>query len=562
MRAALFFHPEGYSTRSPKLMGRNAAGESFLKGFLAHSRAADFSALVDEPAHGEAFRAAVAAAGRAEPVSVFDRGRTGQLARVGTLFHPGPDIVSHACRRSLFQETAWSLCGITHTTSSAGAMDAITAMVAGPVQPWDALICTSSAVKANVEHLLAGETERLWQRLGTTRTVVPRLPVIPLGIDTGAFAFSALERDAARAAFGVSDAALVVLFMGRLSFHAKAHPLAMYQALEAAARTSGRPVVLVECGWFANAWIADAFTEGAAAACPNVRVVRRDGRKADERRAAWAAADVFCSLSDNIQETFGLTPVEAMAAGLPVVVSDWDGYRDTVRDGIDGFRIPTLMPAPGLGQDLAARHALGLDSYDVYCGLTSAVVAVDVEAAAQAFHTLFTAPELRRRMGEAGRARARDIYDWSAIIPRYESLWRELEEVRNAHRAIAPAAPCSWPARPDPFTAFAAYPTHALRADTVLELAEVDAAHAQARARAALGLKMVNFADMVRPTADELQTILAAAAEGPAPAATLVAGIAPDRHAHALRLLAWLAKLGLLRMTRRHDKVTERAIIS
>ena len=66
--------------------------------------------------------------------------------------------------------------------------------------------------------------------------------------------------------------------------------------------------------------------------------------------------DIFCSLSDNIQETFGITPIEAMSAGLPVVVSDWDGYRDTVRDGIDGFRVPTQMPPPGYGDELALRH--------------------------------------------------------------------------------------------------------------------------------------------------------------------------------------------------------------
>ena len=29
---------------------------------------------------------------------------------------------------------------------------------------------------------------------------------------------------------------------------------------------------------------------------------------------------------------------------MPVVVSDWDGYRDSVRDDVDGFRIPTMMP--------------------------------------------------------------------------------------------------------------------------------------------------------------------------------------------------------------------------
>ena len=55
-----------------------------------------------------------------------------------------------------------------------------------------------------------------------------------------------------------------------------------------------------------------------------------DGRVPGVSQTAYAAADIFVSLSDNIQETFGLTPVEAMAAGLPVVASDWDGYRETI----------------------------------------------------------------------------------------------------------------------------------------------------------------------------------------------------------------------------------------
>ena len=74
---------------------------------------------------------------------------------------------------------------------------------------------------------------------------------------------------------------------------------------------------------------------------------------------------MFCSLSDNIQETFGIVPIEAMAAGLPVVVSDWDGYKDTVRHGVDGFRISTCMPQAGLATDLALRHALEVDTYDM-----------------------------------------------------------------------------------------------------------------------------------------------------------------------------------------------------
>ncbi len=60
-----------------------------------------------------------------------------------------------------------------------------------------------------------------------------------------------------------------------------------------------------------------------------------------DKAGLYGAADVFLSLSDNIQETFGLTVVEALAAGLPVVASDWDGYKALVRDGISGYLVPT-----------------------------------------------------------------------------------------------------------------------------------------------------------------------------------------------------------------------------
>ena len=49
-----------------------------------------------------------------------------------------------------------------------------------------------------------------------------------------------------------------------------------------------------------------------------------------------------------------------MAAGLPVVVTDWNGYKDTVRDKKDGYRIKTIsMTSPG-GHDLAYNHMIML----------------------------------------------------------------------------------------------------------------------------------------------------------------------------------------------------------
>jgi hypothetical protein len=403
------------------------------------------------------------------------------------------------------------------------------------------------AVKDNVTRLLQAQADALKERLGITRLVLPQLPVIPLGIHTEDFVYTAEQKAVARQALGVDENTLVVLFMGRLSFHAKAHPLAMYQALALAARDSGRQVVLVECGWHANEFIAKAYAEAAQLACPGVRVVTLDGRQATERQTAWAGADVFCSLSDNIQETFGIVPIEAMAAGLPVVVSDWDGYKDTVRDGVDGFRIPTLMPQAGLGTDLAMRHAMELDTYDMYCGHTCSLVAVDVAAAAKAFLRLFSSPELRQQMGQAGRARAREVYDWAAVIAQYETLWGQLNTLRAEQGQKAPALAHPWPARMDPFHAFASYPTHTLKPDTLLALVDAQATQAMARVQAYKALSMVNFAKLVLPSDDEMLAVLQAAQAGPQAAVALVAQVPAERQAFVFRSLAWLVKLHVLK---------------
>ena len=201
---------------------------------------------------------------------------------------------------------------------------------------------------------------------------------------------------------GISEDEIVVLFVGRLSFHAKAHPAAMDMAVANAA--GNRKVVIVEYGSFPNPQIEQAFEDTARLLAPGVRRIVLDGANHDLSADAWACADIFCSLSDNHQETFGLTPIEAMAAGLPVVVSDWNGYRDTVRDGIDGFRVLTMAPNSDFGSELARQYAQGVLNYDRYCGIASQFVAVDIEKATKAFEALFSSAEMRCRMGEAGES--------------------------------------------------------------------------------------------------------------------------------------------------------------
>jgi len=546
---ALYYHPEAYTTSGPRLMGRHAAGESFLRGFLLHSQATEFWLQVEQPEHAQQFEATAKALGRSRPTKVVLRGQLGALAAgAGTLYHPGPGIGDAARHRSFHGHGLWSLCGITHTTSSAGAMDALADLLTAPVQPWDAVICTSHAVKDNVLRVLQAQADYLKDRLGAQRVVLPQLPVIPLGIHTADFVFSKQQRQAARHALGVADDALVVLFMGRLSFHAKAHPLAMYQALEQAAKRTGKTVVLVECGWHANESIRQSFEAAQETACPSVRCLTLDGREALERQTAWAIADMACSLSDNIQETFGITPIEAMAAGLPVVVSDWDGYKDTVRDGLDGFRVPTLMPPAGMALDLAYRHALELDTYDMYCGQACALVSVDVMAATEAFVRLLESPELRARMGASGRQRAVEVFDWVNIIPRYEALWQAQDEQRTAAAGSIKRLLHPWPARMDPLHAFAAYPSGVLKADTRLALVDASVEAALQRLAQYSQLSMVRFAQSSVLSQDEAQAVLRQLGEGPATAQDLVSGGSHLRQKLVYRGLVWLLKLGLVRV--------------
>ena len=557
MNPVIYYHPEAYTTSGPKLMGRNAAGESFLRGYLTHSHASAFWAQVQKQEHGQHFAAQVKAQGRSETVHAVTPHNLGALAQAGLVYYPGPGIGQHAFHRvaATGAHTGWSLCGITHTTSSAGAMDALSDLITAPVQPWDAVICTSTAVKDNVTRLLQAQANMLKERLGISKLVLPMLPVIPLGIHTQDFVYTDAQKTAARKRLKANDNTLVVLFMGRLSFHAKAHPLAMYQALQKAAqlvKVSGKKVKLVECGWHANEFIQKAYQDAARQACPDVEVITLDGRKAQDRETAWAGADVFCSLSDNIQETFGIVPIEAMAAGLPVVVSDWDGYKDTVRHEVDGYRIATVMPEAGLATDLALRHALEVDTYDMYCGHTCTLVSVDIEAAALAFTKLFESPALRQSMGAAGRERAQQVYDWKVIIAQYEALWAEQDRVRLAAMQDTAKVPAKleqpWPARMDPFHAFASYPTLALKPSTMLALVDNSLEEATARLQTYQAMAMVSFAKFVLPSDAEVAVVLKQAAAGPQAAIELVQTIDNVRKPFVFRTLVWLLKMGILKV--------------
>jgi alpha-maltose-1-phosphate synthase len=467
---ALRFEAEAFRLGGEKILGRQSAGDAFLRAVLALPELERLCGTGPNVAAGQAMARMVGALRRdvkTEWVPIADQAR---LAATGALHFPDPTLTGQARARLTMGSAAYSLTGLTHTISSAGVMRTLADFPAAPLMEWDALICTSDAVRASVMEIIEEQEDFLaWRMPGGARPPRPQFPVIPLGVHAADFARTDEARQEARKALGLGAGDVAFLFVGRLSFHAKANPYPMYLALEEAARRTGKRIALIQCGWFANASIEKAFKASAEAHAPSVRHLWLDGRQAPQRARAWAAGDVFMSLSDNIQETFGLTPLEAMAAGLPVIVTDWDGYRQTVRHGETGIMVPTFAPAAPAGEDHAAAHAAETINYDHYLAHTARHIGMDLTALCDAACALATDADRRRTMGEAGRRLALAEFDWRHIIRRYIALWDELAAIR----AAVPADDLRRMARAsadrlDPFRLFANYPSRAISGESAL----------------------------------------------------------------------------------------------
>ena len=544
--AAIYFHTDGYDTSGKRLLGRHSAGESFLRGFLRHADVDRFEFWNVAGRPTEELDALIA---RIEPptrpVRWIPQRNRNDLADLGVLYIPTPELPKEAWLRRMVGGR-YAICGVTHTTATQTVMKIVGDMLVAPVDGHDALICTSAAVRAAVDAQLAMMRDYLGREHGPRRRAEPQRVTIPLGVNVSDFQVSDERRHSWRERLGIPPDAIVALYVGRFNIKAKMNPALMAMALERAAIAAGRPIHWVNSGWAETDAAGEIFHRETAKLCPSVVYHQVDGRQADVRFTIWSAADFFISFSDNIQESFGLTPVEAMAAGLPSVVSDWDGYKDTVRHGIDGFRVPTLAPRANMGGDLGYLYANAWLAYDNYVGAVAQFTAVDLRAAEAAIVALVNDADLRRRMGEQAQLRARQVFDWSAIIPQYQALWAE-----QAARLTAaePSQARDNPYAPDPFNLFAGYPSrHLAHSDLIALRPSMN----EAAAIAHLSSPLASYSRVNPPTPEELAAVVAhLAAHGATSVATLRDLFPPPRRAFVERALVWLARHDVVEITAR-----------
>ena len=192
-----------------------------------------------------------------------------------------------------------------------------------------------------------------------------------------------------RRALDIDDDAILVLSVGRLQ-RRKGHDV----MIEALART--RDTVRLHYAIVGDGQERSRLAR-LAAECGVADRVTFAGEVADDMLPAWyAACDIF-ALPNRVDqgdiEGFGIVFLEAAAAGRPTIGGDSGGVPEAVERDVTGLLVD----------------------------------GADVDAVANAIRTLGADPALRRRLGEAGRARVMREFTWE----------RAAEQVTELHARVA-----------------------------------------------------------------------------------------------------------------------------
>ncbi|MCK4257912.1 MAG: glycosyltransferase family 4 protein [Halanaerobiales bacterium] len=336
--------------------------------------------------------------------------------------------------REFFAKSAFPITYTIHGASYPNYIESFYLMkLLMPFRPYDSLICTSRAVKYAVKAMLENISGALNERYNTNIKYEGRLDIVPLGVDTDKFI--PMDKREVRNKLDLPVDPFIILWLGRFSAYDKADLLPiilMYKRL--LEKNLDKDLLLILAGHdrktipfipAIKSYFTEHGIENKVKIIPNNDVANRN--------LLFAAADVFVSPIDNVQETFGITPIEAMACGTPQVVSDWDGYKDTVIDGETGFLIPTYWMKCDEDIKTAAMFPSEPTHRTVlHHLLMGQSVALDLQEYEQAIQRLIDHPELREMMSENSVKIAREKFGWANVIRLYEDLWSELREQQKA----------------------------------------------------------------------------------------------------------------------------------
>jgi glycosyltransferase involved in cell wall biosynthesis len=461
--------PEARKSQAPsrvRISGASVAEAELVRQLATHSRADRIVTLVSRIQDDDAQSAWIMDCPQVGRIETLPCDRLGQLrgGRGVVLFSLDSVILRGAHARAAFGQPHWVVSGVTHALSSYDAVCHVMMLRTYHMRPHDSLICTSVAAREALRRLLDG-TRRSAAGDDDAEAVCPiQLPIIPLPVPSGSPERTSSGR--CRACLGFVAGEVVFLSVGRFSVETKAdlNPLLIAFADVSRRCKHARLVIAGDDGQKQAArltGLADQLGLG------DVVHIKPDPTL-EEKTTLYAAADVFVSLSDNVQESFGLTLLEAMQAGLPVIASSWSGYRDIVRDGKTGFLIPSYWAACGP----TISTAMFADEWEPHWAAAQ-TVAVDVEATVQAMVVLASDAGMRARMGADGKAAVRRTFAGESVVRQYEDLWMRSIEAGQSSQAVMGADRETSPF--DYFKTFGHFASHLVSDATTFRLSSVGA---------------------------------------------------------------------------------------
>ena len=253
------------------------------------------------------------------------------------------------------------------------------------------------AVVRTVDRLIAQCPAERDELLADYGARVDQIELIPSAVDTERF--RPVAQNAARRALGIDPTAEIIVYVGRIvprkDVRNVVQALAHLKSRRLATGIASMPTLLIVGGETKQpdpiATPEIGVLRALAAELGVLDQVQFVGRRQPEQLHLWyAAADVV--VTTPWYEPFGLTPLEAMACGAPVIGSRVGGIAFTIADGETGFLVPPRDP-----EALCAR----LDD-------------------------VLRDPAGRVRMGQVGRDRVLHSFTWQQVVARTAALYDDL----------------------------------------------------------------------------------------------------------------------------------------
>jgi len=363
--------------------------------------------------------------------------------------------------RNLYSGKPFPVTSLIHSLNAKQASFHALKACAAPVLPFDSIVCTSRCGKEALKRLFeAAENNFSQMKIG----YAGRMDVIPLGIDDNYRDIPNSHQS--RKLLGIDEDCFVTLCLGRLSIDKKMDFAPFLRAFKRfAQKNSRRKIILIIAGSADDQeqkLIRKLINENQLENITKLFVNFEDCKKS----LFYSAADVYTAPIDNLQETFGLSVVEAMAHECAVVVSDFNGYSEIVDDGINGIKIPTFW-GDGMKQFEDVSEIMNFPTYQL---LLSQSIAVDLDKMVECFQQLLDNPEKCRALGKAAREKVKDKFFWYDIVKQYCSLWDQLS--KQARNASVKVEKTTNPWEIDYCSIFSHYPSKTVSADCTISLSE------------------------------------------------------------------------------------------